>query len=442
MKRWAWTLGLVGLAVLVWWMARPKPLAVDLAPIERGTARALVVEEARTRVVDTYLISAPVDGRLRRVDLVAGDSVTAGQVVAEIDPLPIQSRVDDLEAQLRALDRRIEGVSTKTPKPEEIQRALVLEESARRTLEAAQREEAELAAARDEAESAWERERSLGRKGAAAGATLDAARSAAEQARQRLLAHQARLKYFELQISVAALERAVLESRQQDYAWEESVYREQMAGLRANLRSITADLARTTIIAPAAGTVLTIHRESEQFVAAGAPILEIGDLSRLEVEADFLSEDAAHMREGMDAEVFGRALGDRTIRGRVLRVEPRAFEKISSLGVEQQRVNVIIAIDATDTGLRDRFRVEARVIVDVREGVLLVPEGALFRDAGEWHVFRVRNGRARRVRVETGIRDSRRREMVSGLDEGDAVVLYPSATIADGDRVTPLPDRE
>jgi HlyD family secretion protein len=154
--------------------------------------------------------------------------------------------------------------------------------------------------------------------------------------------------------------------------------------------------------------------------------------------ADFLSEDAAHMREGMLAEIFGRALGDRVIAGKVKRIHPSAFEKISSLGVEQQRVTVVVGFAGGEVPLGDRFRVEVRVVLDERADALLVPEGALFRLGAEWHAFAVEGGRARRRRVETGLRDGRRREVVQGLREGETVVVHPES-IEEGTRVAPLP---
>ena len=168
----------------------------------------------------------------------------------------------------------------------------------------------------------------------------------------------------------------------------------------------------------------------------GTRILEIGLLSRLEVEAEFLSEDAAHMKVGMPAEIFGRALGDRALPARVKRIYPSAFKKISSLGVEQQRVKVIVDFEGATLG--DRYRVEVRVILERREDAVLVPEGALFRHEGRWHVFKIVDGVPRLTRVDTGLRDGRRREVLSGLVTGDQVILHPDSTLEDGAPIEPL----
>ncbi len=170
-------------------------------------------------------------------------------------------------------------------------------------------------------------------------------------------------------------------------------------------------------------------------VAAGEPILEIGDPSRLEVEADVLSEDAARMFVGQPVEVFGRALGDRVVTGKVKRIHRGAFKKISSLGVEQQRVTIVADFDASGVNLGDGFRVDLRVIFDARKQAVLVPEGALFRRSGHWSVFRVRDDRAHVVEVVTGLGDGREREVTEGLEDGDEVILHPDNALEDGTRV-------
>jgi HlyD family secretion protein len=241
-----------------------------------------------------------------------------------------------------------------------------------------------------------------------------------------------------LEAAMATLDRSVLEARLGDYDWQEKEHREQIAAVRALLAATRADLRRTRITAPATGVVLRIVRESEQVVAAGTPILELGDLGDLEVEAEFLSEDAARMRVGMAAEIFGGALGERTLSARVVRIHPSAFTKVSSLGVEQQRVTVVLEFAEAPSGLGDAFRVHARVVLEARPDAVRVAEGALFRGEEGWAAFRLEDDRARVVRVETGIRDGRVREVLAGLAPGERVVLHPPDDLADGARVAPI----
>ena len=419
-------------------LAQGRSVPVDVAVIGRGPIRSYVEEEGRTRVLDRFVVSAPVGGRLYRVDLDEGDAVESGQVLARVDPLALRSAVAEVEAEIRAMRQRMAGVETKIPKQEEIQRAKVLEDQASESLEVAVRE-------LERAKANWARfvkdlarAQKLAEAKLIPDAELDAAVAAEQTAHEQVRVQEVRIKIARLAISATHLNRTTLEARLDDYAWEEKAYEQQIAALDASLETLRDDLVRTEIVAPASGVVLRRIQESETVVAAGTPLLEIGDLKHLEVEVDYLSEDAAHMRPGMEAEVYGRALGHRVLPGKIDRIHPSAFEKISSLGVEQQRVYVIIAFDPADTGLGDRFRVEARVILEERADVVLVPEGALFRQDDAWHVFVVEGETVQLRKVETGLRNGRVREVLEGLEQGVRVVLHPGDALETGTKVKVL----
>lgn len=438
MKRLAWVLLLAAAAAGVWWLLRPSPVAVDVGPVVRGDVRAFVEEEGETRVVDRFVVAAPVDGLLLRVGLEEGDPVEEGQVVATIEPLPFRSRVEEAEANLRALRRRLEGVDRKRPKPEELERARVRERAAVEAVAVAGQEAEEEEARLGRAAKDLVRVRGLVGKSTATEAELDAAVAEERQARARVAAARLRREVKGLEAEVARLDARILEAERGDVDWEEAEAREHALALEARLAALRDDARRAELAAPRGGLVLRVLQESERFLPAGTPVLEIGDPGALEVEADFLSEDAAHMRVGLAAEVFGRALGDRVQEAKVTRIHPSAFTKISSLGVEQQRVNVILGFEGGKPALGDRYRVEVRVLLDRREDAVLVPEGALFRHGEGWAVFRTEGGRAVRTAVETGLRDGRVREVLAGLSPGDEVVLHPDAALEDGSRIDRL----
>jgi HlyD family secretion protein len=186
--------------------------------------------------------------------------------------------------------------------------------------------------------------------------------------------------------------------------------------------------------APVAGSVLRVIEESERIVLAGAPLVEIGDPGRLEIVVDVLSTDAVRIRPGADVwiEQWG---GDRPLRGKVRRIEPSAFTKISALGVEEQRVNVIADLVEGAAGLGDGYRIEARIVVWESPDVLRVPASALFRAGEAWAVFAIEDGRARRREIELGERGSAQAEVRAHLVEGERVILHPSDRLADGARV-------
>jgi HlyD family secretion protein len=205
---------------------------------------------------------------------------------------------------------------------------------------------------------------------------------------------------------------------------------------RATLAGSDAGSSESTLVrAPAAGRVLRLHEECERIVTAGSPILEIGDPGQLEIVVDVLTEDAGRLEVGAPARVTTGAHGD-TLHARILRIEPSAFTKISPLGVEEQRVNVILSFqDAAVLG--DRYRVDASLVTWESDDVLLVPMSALFRSDSRWSVFVVVEGRARLRQVELGHQGKSDAEVLDGLSAGDVVVLYPSEDLTDGAPVEP-----
>ncbi len=207
---------------------------------------------------------------------------------------------------------------------------------------------------------------------------------------------------------------------------------------RATLAAEGASRERhVDVRAPASGRVLRVLQESEGVVQAGAPLLEVGNPDVLELVVDLLTTDAVRVRPGTPVAIQGWG-GDRTIAARVRRVEPSAFTKLSALGVEEQRVNVIAAFDdprEDRTALGDAFRIEARLVLWRGDDVLKIPQGAAFRRGDGWAVFRVVSGRARLTPVEIGHRGDTEVEVLGGLDAGAVVVVHPGDRVRDGARV-------
>ena len=374
---------------------RPRPVPVDLAAAARGALVVTIDEEGETRVRDVHVLSAPVSGRMRRIEAEAGDQVVAGEtIVAEIEPI-----------DPTLLDVRSESEAQAAVRAAEAARDLAAAE--------VERAEANLAYARTE----WERQRSLIERGAASQRDLDSA--------QR-----------EFRTSRAALETARA-------GYQERIF--ELDRARARLVSPLDSRERHGVCeciplrAPVSGSVLRVLRESEGPVSAGDPLLEIGDPSRLEVVVELLSADAVRVAPGARAilEEWG---GERPLEARVRRVEPYAFTKVSALGIEEQRVNVVLdLVDPEEhwRALGHGYRVEAKIVLWEGSEVLKLPLSALFRDGEAWAVFAVEDGVAQRRRVERGRHTGLEAEILSGLDEGETVVLYPSDRVESGLRVMP-----
>ncbi len=389
--RWLVVLGtLVGLALLALW---PSAVRVDSATAASGTVRETLEAEGRTRVRDRYLITAPVAAQVRRLELAPGDQVQAGDVVATLDPVTAPA----LDARSRA-------------------QAVAQAEAAQAQLRAAQTEQSAAEAASRLAQSEAQRVRALVAQGmlsAAAGEQADTAQRQAELASQ-----SARFR-----VATAAHQLAAAQA------------------LLQTSRAGTAGPGTLPLQAPASGVVLQRPVESARTVAAGTPLLEVGDPTALEVVVDVLSADAARLRTGMPVALEHWGEGP-ALQARVLRVEPAAFTKVSALGVEEQRVWVVLDLltpVAERPTLGEAYRVQARFVLRQADEALWVPSGAVFRHDGPqgqgWAVFRVDGGRARLQPVSLGLQGEGRTQVLQGLQAGQAVVLHPPRDLRDGQRV-------
>jgi HlyD family secretion protein len=376
------------LAGALFYAFRPQPIPVDLAEVKRGPLLVTVDEEGETRVRDVFVLSAPVAGRARRIEVEAGDEVVAGETaVAEIEPVD-----PDL------LDVRSER-------------------EARADL---QRSQAELDFARGE----LARQQQLASSGVASKRDLDQAQTSFRTAR-------------------AALENARAAVQERSFEADRA-----RARLATSSRRHPADVECSCIPirAPVSGVVLRVLRESAGVVPAGTPLLEIGDPTDLEVVVDLLSADAVRVEPGNEVRIEDWGGGD-PLRGRVRRIEPYGFTKVSALGIEEQRVNAVVEL--TDPPERWRrlghgYRVETRIVLWRGEDVVKLPLTALFRprarDGSEadpgWAVFVEEGGRARLRAVTRGHANGLEVEVASGVEPGQRVVLHPSDRVADRVRIT------
>jgi HlyD family secretion protein len=379
-------LGGLFLIALVAWGLWPKPIIIETGAAARSALTVRVSEEGKTRVRNRYVVAAPVAGKMRRVPLKPGDEVKAGNtLLTAIEP-----------ATSPLLDPRARTQAEAVVSMREASR-----KQAEETLEARR-------AALKMADADRDRMRSVTR----AGTLSDSDRDKME-ADASMKAAEVRAAEFSLQVI--------------DY---------ELAQARAALErpdSVTAGNL-VEVKSPVSGRVLKVMQESEMVVAPGTQILEIGDPADIEIEAEILSRDAVAIKAGDSVEVEQWG-GENPLKGRVRRVEPAAFTKISALGVEEQRVIVLSDLiempDAAKT-LGDRYRVEVRVAVWHSDDVLVVPAGALFREGNAWKTYVLKDGAAKLTSIEAGHSDGRFTEILSGITAGDEVLLHPPDTVKDG----------
>jgi len=390
-------IGMLATAVLVaaglalGFMPRAQP--VDVAEVKRAPLAVTVEEEGKTRVMERYVVTAPVAGYVRRSGLEAGDAVAAGQVLAVIEP-----------ARAVALDPRTRA------------QAQAQASAAQAALAAAQENARAARAAAQLAQQERARAESLRQSNFVSAQALDSARTAETRARAAEAAaqHAVRVARFDLETARAAVA---------------STARLQNGG--------AADVLQ--VRAPVAARVLKLAQESEGAVAAGQPLLEIGNPDSLEVEVEVLSTHAVKIAPGSKV-ILDRWGGEEAVAGTVRVVEPSGFTKISALGVEEQRVRVIVDFASPREAwqrLGDGYRVEARFVLWEGDDVLQLPTSALFRQNEGWAAFALDGRRARLTPVETGQRAGLATQVISGLKAGDRVVSHPDETIQDGVRVKP-----
>lgn len=372
---------------------QPRPVPVDLTQVVRGPLEVTLDHEGKTRVRDRFIVSTPLAGRISRIDLEPGDRVSRERTllatVKSQDPEFLDPR-SKAEAEARVL-------------------------AARSALERAGAERSRLEVDHRQAETDLKRARQLLERGVLSQSDFDTAESRAASLQQALESAKAaiRVTRFELQ----AAEARLLEPRPDD-----------------ELRPALSDHRFVRIYAPIDGIILRRFRESAAVVPEAEPLLEIADLTSLEVVADFLSTDAVVIRPGMPV-IIDRWGGESALAGKVRRIEPGGFMKISALGVEEQRVNVVVDFEDPSEAwqrLGDEYRVEVRVVTWRADDVLLVPIGALFRRGDDWAVFVVDGDLARLRTVELGRRDSLQAEVIEGLEVGEQVIMYPPDRVTEG----------
>jgi HlyD family secretion protein len=381
-RRFAYVLFAAALAALGWYLLRPVPVDVETATASVGPLQVTVDEEGETRARDRYIVSAPVSGRVARIAWREGDAVSTGQVVATIAPRPLGSR------------ERAEQVAR-------LAAAEALRQQADDMLRHARADHEQ--AARDSA-----RARELSAKGLMSPQAAEQAANAETTSRNQLDAAQHKAEAAAADVRLAKAGLMNHDENGSDEPFE--------------------------VRSPVSGKVLRVLEKSERVVEAGTPLLVLGDPTRLEVVVDLLSNDAVKVRPGMPAllENWG---GDHALRARVRVVEPYAFTKISALGIEEQRVNVVLDFVDPPGPLGDGYRVDVRIITWQQDKVLRVPSSAVFRYQSGFAVFVVDHDRVRRTAVRIGHRGEFDVEIAGGIKSGQRVVVHPPNDLDDGTRV-------
>jgi HlyD family secretion protein len=376
-------LGALAALALIALLFRPAPLRVDIGHVETGSMQVTVDEQGETRSHDRFVVTAPVAGRLTRIELHDGDEVQENQVVAQIAPLPLSVRERNEQAA------RIAAAQSQHREAEELVRHAV----------------EDLAQAKRESK----RVDRLVKDGFMSG-------QAAEQVHNAEITIANEVEAARFRAKSAAAEVRLAKSGLIDVQGGE--------GALFKVRS------------PVAGRILRIGDASERVVAAGIPLLTVGDLGKLEIVIELLSSEAVKVQPGMPVILDGWG-GNQSLKAKVQRVEPYAFTKVSALGIEEKRTNVVADFVDAPQALGDGYRVNAHIVVWSADQVNKVPASALFRCADAWCAFVVENGRAKQRAVKIGQRNAQEAEVLEGLAPGETVIRHPANQVEEGARVKP-----
>ncbi|MBL7649269.1 MAG: efflux RND transporter periplasmic adaptor subunit [Candidatus Hydrogenedentes bacterium] len=423
---------LLGFAVL---SMRPQPALVEIGKPEKRAVREYITEEAKTRLRDEYTVDMPLSGTLKRMGLEVGDVVEVGAILAEIDTFDLEHKIRAAEFLIQQSQFQIDGLASGKPKKEDTDTASVRIKEMSDQLQIAETQHRVAGIESEQARREYERVKKLVEEGVAAQSLLDDAQRTHEGLLEQVDRAQLAVAAARKNVEIAQLAASRVASSMDDNEYMRQVYGAEIQRLEAELAILQSDFKKAMICAPVSGPVLEKYIENTRVLAAGTPIMKLGDLGTMEIESDVLSEEVVAVTPGDAVELIGKALGEAPVLGKVDRIYPSAFQKISSLGIEQQRVKTIIAFDNSALQLRAGTRLDVRIITDETTDAIAVPERSVFRREGEWYVFVVDGGSAELRKVTVGLKNDTWAAITSGLELEEAIILDPKNDLEPGSRV-------
>ncbi|GAB6167313.1 efflux RND transporter periplasmic adaptor subunit [Thermostilla marina] len=445
-RRLIWGVAGVAAIVVVVWMVfgGTGGAEVEVVRTRRGPIREVVEERGMTRLPETHEITMPISGRVERIALREGTPVEKGQVVAKLVDLDIQLPVQQAQAAVDRLEAAIKRNADTTVETTALAQAQKFVESMQATVDAAKARVEAGEAQFNYAEANFGRVQKLYQSNVQTQDDLD--RAYLQKVQAAVSYRQDRLVYASLVALQAATDLMPQLIRQyiDRKLLTQAELEKQRAEATVQLLAARENQRRAVMTSPVDGVVLKRYVDDEQFLAAGTPLLEIGNLDELEIEADILSLEVTRIQPGDPVEIFlGSTYRRPAARGKVERIYPAAFTKISSLGVEEQRVKVIVSLEPEEIRrlraeyqLGVGFRVRVRIVTDEKQDAIVLPRSSVIRNAaGDAYVFAVENGRLVRRPVELGLRNDELVEIVEGVGAGDLVLRSPDLTAEAGTKV-------
>ena len=438
-------LGILFLSSAFGWF--DKGIPVETATVSQGAINEFIDEQAKTRLPETYLVTMPFDARIEAITLTEGATVKEGQPVAQIVSSDLDLSLEQSIAAVNTLQKNIiENADDKlelTAREQSVQ----FNKSTDATVKAASERVKSGFAKLDFALKNFDRIERLSKSDASSKEQLDTA---------ELQKVQGEVDYRQDQLVYEAMNAIAAATNLMPIMVDQYIARKKLKGDVLEMQKVEAEIRqrqmerdkkRGTMRSPVDGVILTRFVSNERHLASGTPLLEIGKLENMEIEADVLTLDAVGAKVGDPVEIYGPAIGKPSAKGKVSRIYPAGFTKVSSLGVEQQRVKLIVRIDPDDLKhllagrrLGIGYRVRVKIMTRQKDTANLVPRSSLFRAVnGDWQVFAVHDGTAKLQKVEVGLMNDEQVEIVNGLAQGEIIVLAPESKLVNGTRVWAKP---
>ncbi|WP_298865983.1 efflux RND transporter periplasmic adaptor subunit [uncultured Gimesia sp.] len=428
----------------IFYLASPATLPVDVTTAETGEVKAFVEERAKTTLPRVYRIAMPLNGRVLPIKVAEDQKVTQGQVVAVMETFDLEAEVAKAKFRVEQYARKIIEQADDSLEDNSLIQFNEFLKSMNLTVAAASKQQEASLAKWQFSKDEFDRKYQLVKKSAISESELnesDLFKKQSEVDYQKDI-----LTWRSLQAVQSAMQigKISIQKYKEKKELSEAVLHEEQKEARAHLKQLERDLKRATMQSPIDGTVLTKYYSNERTLSAGEVLLEIGKLEDLEVEVDVLSQYVGNIRIGAPVDIEGPAIGDEPVQGKVKRIYPKGFTKISSLGVEQQRVKVIVSfneniwkqLQAQNRELGTDFRVRVKIFTEIKKDVVKVPRSALFRNgSGQWQAFLVRNSKTVLLNVEPGVMNDFEAEIRSGIKAGDQLIIAPGMNLKSGTSV-------
>jgi HlyD family secretion protein len=418
---------------------------VEAAPARRAPIREYIDEEGKTRLAETYLVTMPYNGRVEPIELVEGTPVTKGQVVARVSPLDIELGKATAQAIVERLKASITENDDTSVENTALQQTVSMVDSIDRMVEAAAARVKSGQAKLEYAERNLSRIQNLAKTSASTQDALEQARVQQVESNVNYQQDVLVLRSAEAMRAAMSLMPTMVRQYIQRKVLTHNVLAQQLEEANVQMREADRNAELGLMTSPVDGVVLERAVSNERQVSVGTVLLRIGRLDDLEIEADVLSSDVVRVKPGDQVEVHGPTIGAEAAQAQVARIYPAGFTKTSSLGVEQQRVKVIMKFAPDDLrrlredGLGVNYRVRVRIYTAESSAALVIPRSALFRGAkNDWRVFVIRDGRAHLQAVKVGLSNDEAAEITSGLSENEQVILAPETNLAEGQSVSIL----